>query len=418
MKRSRAAAGLAAAGLIAWVVQGRRDRRAVAADRATADLHAPLPHENGEARSADGTRIHVEVYGPPNAPTIVLVHGWTQAIRFWNYQIRDLSDRYRVVAYDQRGHGQSSPPGELGQVPAALGDDLEAVLQAFVPEPQRALIAGHSMGGITIAAWAGRHPESVARRAAAIAMVNTGVREVEQRATVLGRRAGARFNTVLLRPLLATPLQVPRRLDPVAFRVTRRIAAGRGASAGVVAFVHELAVGTTPHARAGVIRAFTGLDLTTALANLTVPTAVIGAGADRLFPAWHARFMASQLPNIVDYMEIAGVGHMSPLEAPEEVNRRLRRLATTYLESYAGSGPNEGGSGELSSGTEYTEAAGSTVDEASEAASGAGSDVDRSSATAAPMVTLPLTVPPSSTRSRDARMSPTRVPEPPTVNRA
>src|SRR5437870_5230556 len=411
MKRSAIAVTLAATGLIAWKLQDRRDRRAVAADPAWADLHATLPHAEREVRSADGTRIHVQLYGPPDGPTIVLVHGWTQAIDFWNYQIRDLTDRFRVIAYDQRGHGRSGAPGALGQVPAALADDLEAVLETFIPDSQQALVAGHSMGGITIAGWAVRYPETVARRAAAVAMINTGVREIDEHVTVLGRRAGGRVNRVLLRPILTTPLPVRRRLDPLAFRVTRHFATGRNASAGLVAFVHELGVGTSARARAGVIRAFADLDLTPALANLTVPVAVISAGADRLFPAWHARVMASELPNIVDYVEIPGSGHVSPLEAPDEINRRLRRLATTYLESYAGSGPNEGGSGEVSSGTEYTEAAGVAVDDTS-------GDADLSSIAAAPMVTAPLTVPPSSTRRREARMSPTSVPEPPTVNRA
>ena len=417
MKRS-AVAALAAAGLVAWGLLDRRDRRAIAADPAWDELRATVPHEEQEVRSTDGTRIHVEIYGPKDAPVIVLLHGWTQAIRFWNYQIRDLTDRFRVVAYDQRGHGRSGVPGELGQHAEALGDDLEAVLRAFVPEPQRAVIAGHSMGGISIAAWAARYPESVARRAAAVAMVNTGVREVEEHVAMLGRRAGGKVNTRLLRPLLIAPLPLRRRIDPLAFRVARYVALGRGASPGLVAFVHENVVATTPRARAGVIRAFRGLDLSQALANLTVPVAVISGGDDRLFPAWHARFMASQLPNIVDYVEIRGSGHVSPLEMPAEVNRRLRRLATVYLASYAGSGPNEGGSGDASSGTEYTEAADSVEDSIEDSVDEAVADDGRASTAADPIVTVPLTVPPSSTRRRDARMSPTSVPEPPTVNRA
>nr|WP_080597633.1 alpha/beta fold hydrolase [Rhodococcus rhodochrous] len=64
-------------------------------------------------RSKDGTRIHTEAYGPADAPTIVLAHGILCELGFWRNQIRDLSDDYRVVAFDHRGHGrsQAAPPG-------------------------------------------------------------------------------------------------------------------------------------------------------------------------------------------------------------------------------------------------------------------------------------------------------------------
>ena len=61
-------------------------------------------------RSKDGTRLHAEVFGPENGYPIVLAHGITCAIRVWAYQIADLANDYRVIAFDHRGHGRSDVP--------------------------------------------------------------------------------------------------------------------------------------------------------------------------------------------------------------------------------------------------------------------------------------------------------------------
>jgi pimeloyl-ACP methyl ester carboxylesterase len=58
-----------------------------------------------DVRSADGIRIHTEVFGPEDGYPIVLANGITCAIEVWVNQIVDLAREYRVIAYDHRGHG-------------------------------------------------------------------------------------------------------------------------------------------------------------------------------------------------------------------------------------------------------------------------------------------------------------------------
>lgn len=74
-----------------------------------------------------------------------------------------------------------------------------------------------------------------------------------------------------------------------------------------------------------------GLDLDADVARLTAPTAVIGGTADRLTPIAHARGLAAALPNCVGLTELTGMGHMTPVEAPEAVTGALRELAELYL---------------------------------------------------------------------------------------
>ncbi|MFG2824181.1 alpha/beta fold hydrolase [Kitasatospora sp. NPDC048365] len=153
-----------------------------------------------ELRSAAGTRLHVETFGPQDAPTVVLVHGWACSIEFWAPVVERLARDHRVVAYDQRGHGRSeAAPNAAGCSTGALADDLVTVLGATVPAGQRAVIAGHSMGGMTLMAAAGR-PE-LREKAAALLLASTGSGNLAAEARVLpvpGRAARRAAHRALL----------------------------------------------------------------------------------------------------------------------------------------------------------------------------------------------------------------------------
>src|ERR1700682_6572071 len=111
-------------------------------------------------RSKDGIRLHAEVFGPENGYPIVLSHDIPCALRVWAYQIADLANDYRVIAFDHRGHGRSAVPARRGGYSLdILAADLDAVLEGALAPGERAVIAGHSMGGIAITSWAERYPE-------------------------------------------------------------------------------------------------------------------------------------------------------------------------------------------------------------------------------------------------------------------
>lgn len=124
-------------------------------------------------RAPDGTRLHTEVFGPENGYPIVLSHGITCAIRVWAHQIADLATDYRVIAFDHRGHGRSGIPRRGGYSLAHLASDVDAVLEATLAPGERAVIAGHSMGGMALAAWSDRYRHKVEARADAVALINT-----------------------------------------------------------------------------------------------------------------------------------------------------------------------------------------------------------------------------------------------------
>ncbi len=117
----------------------------------------------------DGVLLAGEDSGEQSAPAIVLLHGLTATRRYVVMGSRLLErSGYRVIAYDARGHGRSTPPvvaggeaaGEAAYGYARLARDLEVVLDAL--GLARAALAGASMGAHTILRFALDHPERVA----------------------------------------------------------------------------------------------------------------------------------------------------------------------------------------------------------------------------------------------------------------
>ncbi|MCX5406733.1 alpha/beta hydrolase [Streptomyces sp. NBC_00335] len=279
------------------------------------------------ATSADGSRLHVEVHGEDGAPAVVLAHGWTCSTAFWAAQVRALSTEHRVIAYDQRGHGRSPAGSVSGYGTSALADDLVAVLGATLAPGEKAVIAGHSMGGMTIMAAAAR-PE-FAEHAAAVLLCSTGSGRLVEESQVLPWRAG-RARTRITGAVLGSRAPLGP-VTAVARKVLKYATMGPGSAPDKVEacarIVHACPTAVR-HAWSGVLAS---LDLDAQLAALTVPAAVIGGKSDRLTPIVHARGLAAALPNCVGLTELTGVGHMSPIEAPEAVTAAVRELAEVYL---------------------------------------------------------------------------------------
>jgi pimeloyl-ACP methyl ester carboxylesterase len=282
-------------------------------------------------RAVDGTPLHAEVFGPPDGYPIVLTHGITCAIRVWAHQIADLATDYRVIAFDHRGHGQSGVPGRRSYSLKHLASDLDSVLAATLAPHERAVLVGHSMGGITIAAWSARYRHKVNRRADAVALINTTTGNLVRQVKLVS----------VPRELSAARVMAARRLIsafggfplPGAARIPSRymvamLAVGRDADPSAARLVYELFAQTSPAGRGGCAKMLVDalgsryLDLD----GLTVPTLVIGSERDRLTPISQSRMIARTAPNVVGLVELPG-GHCAMLEQPGEVNSRLRALA-------------------------------------------------------------------------------------------
>lgn len=112
------------------------------------------------ALNSDGVRLVGEEVG--EGPPIVLLHGLTATRRYVLHGSPALARRgYRLISYDARGHGESSPAPEGGYGYPELTSDLGAVLDDRCPG-ERPVLCGHSMGCHTAASHALEHADEVA----------------------------------------------------------------------------------------------------------------------------------------------------------------------------------------------------------------------------------------------------------------
>lgn len=294
------------------------------------------PSKTMIVHSADGTRLHTEVFGPTHGYPIVLAHGITCSLKVWHEQINDLARDFRVIAYDHRGHGRSGVPASSAYSLDHLAADLDAVLGAVLRPGERAVVAGHSMGGIAISAWSDRFRHRVQDRVDAVALINTTHGNLVDKIQLLRMPGILRSTRVaaastLIRSLGGAPLV--RGVQPGSMRFLQMMAVGAGTEPAVSQFLHDIFAATSPAGRGAWARALVDelgprayIDLT----GLTVPALVIGSTKDRLLPMCRARKIADAVPNLAGLVEIPG-GHCAMLEHPAAVNRQLRGLVDTVV---------------------------------------------------------------------------------------
>lgn len=335
--RKGVAAGLGGAALAgaAWIATQRSDRHAIEQDPRARELFADFAGSRSSVRAADGTALWTRTFGPDDAPTIIFVHGWTCAAEFWKLQIEALRGERRVVAFDLRGHGQSERPANGDYSIETFADDLDAVIRATVPKGERALLVGHSLGAMTIVAWAGENPELVDERVSSAVLINTGVGDlISESLVVEGLPDGfARLQRRAGEAVLRARAPIPAVSTPISHRIIRYAVTGPDATPAQVAFCERLVLSCPSEVRGSVGGALSRLDLKHALAELTVPTLVVAGELDRLTPPKHAYEMALELPDVLDVVEIPRSGHMSPVEFPEQVNGLIAELAGARVEA-------------------------------------------------------------------------------------
>jgi non-heme chloroperoxidase len=112
---------------------------------ATRTAQAQLPGEVGHLTTSDGVSLYYLEAG--SGKPILMIPGWSQTAEQFKYQLEGLSDRYRVIAIDMRGHGESDKP-EFGYKVSRLAKDIHDTIEAL--DLEEVNILGHSMGSSVI----------------------------------------------------------------------------------------------------------------------------------------------------------------------------------------------------------------------------------------------------------------------------
>jgi pimeloyl-ACP methyl ester carboxylesterase len=310
-------------------------------------------------RTPDGTSLHAVLDGPEDAPlTVVFAHGWTLTHASWAAQVAaitaaDAGFPVRTIAYDQRGHGMS---GRSATTPVSidmLGDDLGFLIDELAPEGP-VVLAGHSMGGMTIMALAASRPELFAGpaedgsrgRVAAVLFTGTSAGGLAKapRGRVPGVTAAVRrVQAAGLAHAARNPARAQRmwsRIRPTGWlyrRWVRGFLFGLEAPAQAVLECGRMIHATPVEVTAAFYPALMAHEKTAALAALSgIPVRVLCGSRDKLTPVAHSRVIAAALPHALLHIETGGA-HMLHTERPYVALEHLRALiAATHPAGVSG----------------------------------------------------------------------------------
>jgi 3-oxoadipate enol-lactonase len=244
--------------------------------------------------------VHHVVTGPPDSPVVVLSNSLGSTRAMWDPQAGALAQRFRVIRYDTRGHGDSPVPvgpydiDDLTDDVVALLDDLDVDTAHFV---------GLSLGGMTGMRLAARNPERVGR----LVLLCTGAKLgpasgwTERAATV--RAGGSRA---------VAEAVVQRWFTPAYLAANPAI---REASEGMVA-------ATPAEGYAACCEVIAAMDLTPDLPNISAPTLAI-AGADD--PATPPELLARIAEAVQDgrLLVVPHAAHLASAEQPETITSAI-----------------------------------------------------------------------------------------------
>jgi pimeloyl-ACP methyl ester carboxylesterase len=327
-RKAMVAAGVTVAAA-ALGVAGERYMIRRARSRQDPERGEPLEERPGaemRIRSVDGTELAVNVVGPAEVPTVVMVHGLSGDLTLWHYQWKHFSGRYRCVLFDQRGHGRSGPGVGGDYSLEALGRDLKAVLDEVAGEGPVALV-GHSLGGMAVLSFADQFPEEFGPRVRAVVLANTAAAElVRALAGGLGAQLGKLVASAALR-VAKDPRRVYRTRaralagkGDLAFAVARLTNFGPKAPPSLVEYVAKVAARAPVEVWTDLLGSLVEMDLSHALAHITVPALVLVGDVDRLTPPASALAIKRMLPD-GRMVVFKGAGHCTMLERHAQFNR-------------------------------------------------------------------------------------------------
>ncbi len=285
----------------------------------------------------DGHVLDVTTYGPEDATvTVFLAHCWTLNQRDWHYQVRDLlrefGHRVQLVTWDHRGHGNSGPVPRRDCTLDNLALDWAALIDRFAPTGPLVL-AGHSIGGMTMMALAEARPE-IFERVVGAAFVSTSSGQLDT--VTLGLPEAGELMRAQIPRILAfrsrTLSRRARRRAPIVERlIMRRLVFGTPLRLADVALAVEGLINSPGDTVVGFYEDCMRHDRASALKVLDgIPTQVIVGTRDLLTPPSHARRIADHVEGSV--LTLApGAGHMLPLERDELVSGVLIRLIRPHL---------------------------------------------------------------------------------------
>ena len=263
-------------------------------------------------------------------PTILMLHDVGGGHRAFAPQVESFAAAgYRAVAWDMPGYGHSAPidPYTFKGLAQSCGLLIDSLLQA--QGGRGVILLGHGMGGMVAQEVVARRPELVRRLILSGTCAVSGPND----ATDAGGPAASSARVAWQREYLAAslaPLEAGLDMAAVARQLMPTLTGPNALPEGVALATHVMAqVHPSTYRRA--LEAMVGFDRQASLAQIHVPTLLIGGEADTATAPAVMRQMARAIAGS-SYVELPGVGHLQHLEAPDDFdNMVLNFLALPSL---------------------------------------------------------------------------------------
>ena len=239
---------------------------------------------------------------------VVLLHGFPLNSAIWHEQQKQLSDHFRVITPDLRGHGRSPAPSGIYEMDL-LARDVLALLDALLIT--KAIILGHSMGGyVALAAW-----KLAPDRFLALGLIDsqTGADTEEgwQGRHKMADKVAAEGSKVVAEAMLP-----------------KLFAANLPAGTPIIEQVRQMILNT---ASAGIIGSLNGMagriDSGPLLSKLNIPVLILTGDKDQIIPLEKAKTMAATIPTATLTL-VENAGHMPMLEQPQATTKAIRNFLT------------------------------------------------------------------------------------------
>ena len=242
--------------------------------------------------------------GPADAPVVVLSNSLGATRGMWDPQVPALAERFRVVTYDTRGHGDSPSPAGPYTLDD-LVDDVVALLDEVGAE--RAHVVGLSLGGMTAMRLAAHEPDRIGRLAVLCSSAKT------EPQGFLDRAAASRADgTTSFAPAVVTRWLTP----PYA-----------AAHPELVARLEGMVAASDDEGYAACAEVVAAIDLREDLGRITAPTLVVSGAEDQALPPEHQQLIADAVPG-ARLLTLSPAAHLANIEQAQQVTDALIAHAT------------------------------------------------------------------------------------------
>lgn len=247
-------------------------------------------------------KIYFEDYGPKNTIPFIFIHGWISNSEFWRNQIEYLKNKRRMIILDLRGHGRSDKPKEDYSI-EKFSEDLNSFMNKM--EIVKAILVGHSMGGMINLQFTLNHQEKVEK----LILIDTVAKSV--------------FS--LRRKMLFFMSQIAFSISYEAFMryyLTRMYR--KNYPKVILEKTLEKVLKNPKYVVTSCYSSIKRFNVSQELARITIPTCIIHGG-ESFIPISQAKYIEKRIPNAY-LVVIEGAGHATPREAPKKVNKILEQF--------------------------------------------------------------------------------------------